>query len=337
MPDRPETGFGYIQCGHALDKTAFAVQGFTEKPDAETAAAYLASGQYLWNSGIFVLRARTWLEQIRQHRPDIYDACLMAQTENRRDGDFIRIDRDAFMNCPSDSIDYAVMEKLSGRAGEPGMPQVVVIPLDVGWSDLGSWPTLGEVKPRDEQGNVTLGDVFTQDTHDSLLYAQSRFLATVGVDKLIVIETADAVLVAHKDRAQDVKAITEHLKSSERSEHIFHTRVHRPWGEFESIDNGPRYQVKRLTIHPGCSLSRQMHHHRAEHWIVVKGTARVQRGEDSFLLTENESTYIPVGVTHRLENPGSIPLEIIEVQSGSYLGEDDIVRFEDHYNRLPSR
>ncbi|MGI9212757.1 MAG: cupin domain-containing protein, partial [Methylococcaceae bacterium] len=212
----------------------------------------------------------------------------------------------------------------------------VVLPWDVGWSDLGSWSALGEVKPRDEQGNVAIGDVFTRDTHDSLLYAESRFLATVGVDNLIVIETPDAVLVAHKDKAQDVKLITEHLRNSARSEHLYHTKVHRPWGAFQSIDTGSRYQVKRLTIHPGCSLSLQMHHHRAEHWIVVKGTARVTRGEECFLLTENESTYIPLGVQHRLENPGAIPLEIIEVQSGSYLGEDDIVRFEDHYNRLPA-
>ena len=333
---QPETGFGYIHTGELLDDQVRRVRGFTEKPDLATATAYVQSGEYLWNSGIFVLRASIWLDEIARHRPDIHASCSQALALGGRDGDFIRVDTSTFKACLADSIDYAVMEKLSGQAGAGRDPGVVVIPLDFGWSDLGSWPTLGDVRPRDEQGNVTLGDIFAQDTRDSLLYAQSRFLATVGIDNLIVIETSDAVLVAHKDRAQDIRLITEHLRSSDRSEHIFHSKVHRPWGDFESIDNGSRYQVKRLTIQPGCSLSLQMHHHRAEHWIVVKGTARVQRADESFLLTENESTYIPVGVQHRLENPGSIPLEIIEVQSGSYLGEDDIVRFEDHYNRLPS-
>ena len=333
-PDRPETGFGYIRCGAPLEGKAHTVLGFTEKPDAETATRYLDAGEYLWNSGIFVLKASTWLEQIGQYRPDISLACTEAHALGQRDGDFIRIDKPAFTRCPADSIDYAVMEKLCGPA-QAGPGRAVVLPLEVGWSDLGSWPTLSEINPCDEYGNVSIGDVFTRDTRDSLLYAQSRFLATVGLDNLIVIETPDAVLVAHKDKAQDVKFITEHLRHSERSEHLYHTKVHRPWGDFESIDRGSRYQVKRLTLHPGSSLSLQMHHHRAEHWIVVKGTARVTRGEDSFLITENESTYIPVGVNHRLENPGTIPLEIIEVQSGSYLGEDDIVRFEDPYNRQP--
>jgi len=333
-PDRPETGFGYFQCGPSLGGEAGTVLGFTEDPDAETATRYLADSEYLWNSGIFVLKASTWLEQISRYRPDIHLACTEASTHGQRDGDFIRIDQQAFTRCPADSIDYAVMEKL-GHAAATGAGRAVVLPLDVGWSDLGSWPTLGEINPADEHGNVAVGDVYTRDTRDSLLYAQSRFLATVGLDHLIVIETPDAVLVAHKDKAQDVRFITEHLRHSARSEHLYHTRVHRPWGDFESIDRGGRYQVKRLTLHPGSSLSLQMHHHRAEHWIVVKGTARVTRGDDSFLVTENESTYIPVGVTHRLENPGTIPLEIIEVQSGSYLGEDDIVRFEDPYNRQP--
>lgn len=331
-PNRPETGFGYIRCGARLDENASVVAGFTEKPDAATAAHYLETGQYLWNSGIFILKASTWLTQIGIHRPDIAEACTRALAHSQADGDFIRIDAKAFADCPADSIDYAVMEKLCGPSA-PAAAGVLVLPLDAGWSDLGSWATLGEVKPRDEQGNVAIGDVFARDTRDSLLYAQSRFLATVGVDNLIVIETADAVLVAHRDKAQDVRVITDHLRLNERSEHLYHTKVHRPWGAFQSVDTGSRYQVKRLTIHPGASLSLQMHHHRAEHWIVVRGTARVTRGEESFLLTENESTYIPVGVRHRLENPGSIPLEIIEVQSGSYLGEDDIVRYQDHYNR----
>lgn len=335
VPTQPETGFGYIRRGKPLGGSAHALAGFTEKPDAATASEYLASGQYLWNSGIFVLQAQTWLEAIGRYRPDIFEACWAACTEYRQDGNFVRVDKEAFARCPSDSIDYAVMERL---VAEPQDAQrAVVLTLDVGWSDLGSWPAMSAVQPQDEQGNIKIGDVFAKDTQNSLLYSQSRFLATVGITDVVVIETTDAVLVAHKDRAQDVKAITDYLKQAARSEHVFHTKVHRPWGDFEAIDNGPRYQVKRLTIKPGATLSLQMHHHRAEHWVVVKGTARVTRGEESFLLTENQSTFIPLGVQHRLENPGSIPLEIIEVQSGSYLGEDDIVRFEDRYNRLESK
>ncbi|MGX2040378.1 mannose-1-phosphate guanylyltransferase/mannose-6-phosphate isomerase [Methylocaldum sp. MU1018] len=306
-----------------------------KNPTPKTAADYLASGRYFWNSGIFVMRAGIWLEQIGRHRPAILDACRAALSASQHDGDFVRVDKDAFAQCPSDSIDYAVMEKLTAET-EKG-PRAAVLSLDVDWSDLGSWPALSEVKPRDDYGNVLIGDVFLKDTRNSLLYSQSRFLAAVGIEDVVVIETTDAVLVAHKDRAQDVKAITEHLKKVNRSEHMLHAKVHRPWGDYESIDNGSRYQVKRLTIKPGATLSLQMHHHRAEHWIVVKGTARVTRGEETFLLTENESTYIPLGIRHRLENPGTIPLEIIEVQSGSYLGEDDIVRFEDRYHRLESQ
>jgi mannose-1-phosphate guanylyltransferase/mannose-6-phosphate isomerase len=223
------------------------------------------------------------------------------------------------------------MEPLSGSAENA---KVLVLPLNAGWSDLGSWSAFSDINSQDEQGNVAVGDVFIKDSQNSLLYAQERFLAAIGVENLVVVETKDAVLVAHKDKAQDVKAITEHLKQSSRQEHIFHAKVHRPWGDYESIDHGPRYQVKRLTVKPGASLSAQLHHHRAEHWVVVKGTAKITRGDETFLLSENQSTYIPLGVTHRLENPGVIPLEIIEVQSGSYLGEDDIVRFEDKYNRL---
>ncbi|BBL75213.1 mannose-1-phosphate guanylyltransferase/mannose-6-phosphate isomerase [Methylomagnum ishizawai] len=334
VPDKPETGFGYIHRGADLGDNAFVLGGFREKPDAATASEYLFSGEYFWNSGIFILRAQTWLEEIATHRPDILEACAQAMALSKRDGDFIRADKAAFSRCPSDSIDYAVMERLAGFPSET--PRAVVLPLDVGWSDLGSWPALTSVRPTDHDGNVMIGDVFTKDTHNSVLYSQSRFVAAVGITDVVVIETTDAVLVAHKDRAQDVKAITDHLKKTERSEHVFHAKVHRPWGNYESIGNGSRYQVKRLTIAPGGTLSLQLHHHRAEHWIVVKGTARVTRGEESFLLTENESTFIPLGVRHRLENPGAIPLEIIEVQSGSYLGEDDIVRFEDRYNRLES-
>ncbi|HYE37829.1 mannose-1-phosphate guanylyltransferase/mannose-6-phosphate isomerase [Methylocaldum sp.] len=335
VAQKPETGFGYIRRGPETGDGVFVLDGFTEKPDVETAAHYLASGHYFWNSGIFVIRAGTWLEQIGRYRPAILDACKAALSASKNDGDFIRVDREAFAQCPSDSIDYAVMENLTAETD--GGPRATVLSLDVGWSDLGSWPALSEVKPRDDHGNVTIGDVFLKDTRNSLLYSQSRFLAAVGMQDVVVIETTDAVLVAHKDKAQDVKAITEHLKKAARSEHMFHAKVHRPWGDYESIDNGSRYQVKRLTIKPGATLSLQMHHHRAEHWIVVKGTARVTRGEDTFLLTENESTYIPLGIKHRLENPGTIPLEIIEVQSGSYLGEDDIVRFEDRYHRLESQ
>ncbi len=331
VPAKPETGYGYIRKGEALGDESFQLGGFVEKPDAVTATAYLSSGQYLWNSGLFVLRASVWLDQIRLHRPDIGEACRDAFAQAKVDGNFVRVGKTEFSGCPSDSIDYAVMEKLAD--GPQGIASIV-FSLDVGWSDLGSWSALGEVSAQDGNGNVAVGDVFVKDTRNSMLYSQHRFLAAVGVADLIVIETTDAVLVVHKDKAQDVKAITDHLKLSSRQEHVFHAKVHRPWGDFESIDHGERYQVKRLTVKPGASLSRQLHHHRAEHWTVVRGTARVTRGDEVFFLGENESTFIPLGVHHRLENPGVIPLEIIEVQSGSYLGEDDIVRFEDQYHRV---
>jgi mannose-1-phosphate guanylyltransferase/mannose-6-phosphate isomerase len=333
VPSKAETGYGYILKGSEVGDQAFVLDRFVEKPDAVKAADYVASGNYLWNSGLFVLRASVWLEQIGLQRPDVAELCRAALNDAKRDGDFIRIDKASFARSPSISIDYAVMEKL---AQEPGGNQAVVLPLDVGWSDLGSWLAFSEVTGQDTEGNVTVGDVFAKDARNSLLYSQSRFLAAVGVSDLVVIETTDAVLVAHKDKAQDVKAITEHLKQSSRQEHVYHAKVHRPWGDYEGIDHGARYQVKRLTIKPGATLSLQLHHHRAEHWVVVKGTARVTRGDEAFILTENESTFIPLGVQHRLENPGVIPLEIIEVQSGSYLGEDDIVRFEDKYNRIES-
>jgi mannose-1-phosphate guanylyltransferase/mannose-6-phosphate isomerase len=332
-PTKPETGYGYIRKGEATGGDIFQLDAFVEKPDAETASGYLASGQYLWNSGLFILRASVWLEQIGLYRSDIASACREAFAKAKRDGDFVRVDKTLFSACPSDSIDYAVMEKLSGGQGAV---RALVLPLSVGWSDLGSWSAMGEVRPPDENGNIAVGDVFAKNTKNSLLYSQNRFLAAVGVQDLLVVETTDAVLVAHRDSAQDVKAITDHLKSSARQEHVYHAKVHRPWGAYEGIDHGLRYQVKRLTVKPGASLSLQLHHHRAEHWIVVKGTARVTRGEESFLLAENESTFIPLGTKHRLENPGVIPLEIIEVQSGCYLGEDDIVRFEDRYHRIES-
>jgi len=331
VPDRPETGYGYIRKGRRVADDAFVVRAFVEKPDVRQALEYVSSDEYLWNSGLFVMRASVWLDNIQRCRADILQHCKEAFAKAKYEGDFIRVDRAIFQGCPSDSIDYAVMERLTEAAGETG---AVVLALDVGWSDLGSWSAISDVKTRDRDGNVTHGDVFAKDTRNSLLYAQDRFLAALGVDDLVVVETSDAVLVAHKDKTQDIKAITEHLKNSGRLEHVFHAKVHRPWGNYESIDHGPRYQVKRLTLKPGATLSLQLHHHRAEHWIVVKGTARVTCEDKTSLLTENQSTFIPVGAKHRLENPGAIPLEIIEVQSGSYLGEDDIVRFDDKYFRV---
>lgn len=330
VPDKPETGFGYIRKGDQLGDQACILNAFVEKPNAETAKAYLQSGDYLWNSGIFVMRASLWLEQIGKHRPDLAECCKQAVHQGKQDSDFFRVNRDVFIQCPADSIDYAVMEKITGNLGSV---KAVVLSLDAGWTDLGSWSALSEVMQQDSAGNVTQGDVFTSDTNNSMLCSQNRFLAAIGVYDMVVVETADAVLVAHKDKVQDIKLVTEYLKNTDRSEHIFHTKVHRPWGNYESIDSGSRYQVKRLTVNSGASLSLQLHHRRAEHWIVVSGTAKVTRGDETFLLRENESTYIPLGVKHRLENTGTDPLEIIEVQSGSYLGEDDIVRFEDQYNR----
>jgi mannose-1-phosphate guanylyltransferase/mannose-6-phosphate isomerase len=337
VPDKPETGYGYIQQGEAMpapDLTgpAFRLHAFVEKPDLETAQRYLESGEYLWNSGIFMLRASVWLDLIGRFRPDVRSAVEAALARGRADGDFVRVDAELFKGCPSDSIDYAVMERLSGGGALAEHPPLV-LPLSVGWSDVGAWSALWEVREQDAAGNVLDGDAFLHDCSNNLVLAQQRMVAAVGVDGLIIVETPDAVLVASKERAQDVKAVTQFLKDAQRDEHRHHQRVHRPWGAFQSIDAGQRYQVKRLTVNPGESLSLQMHHHRAEHWIVVSGTARVTCEDKSFLLSENQSTYIPVGAQHRLENPGMIPLEMIEVQSGSYLGEDDIVRFEDIYHR----
>ncbi|KAA6181875.1 mannose-1-phosphate guanylyltransferase/mannose-6-phosphate isomerase [Thiohalocapsa marina] len=337
VPNQPETGYGYIRQGaplahEGLQGRAFRLQAFVEKPDRATADDYLASGEYLWNSGIFMLRASVWLRLIERFRGDIFAAVRRAIAGGRRDGEFMRLDAEQFRACPADSIDYAVMEGLSGEGADAEHP-AVVLPLDVGWSDVGAWSALWEVREQDEAGNVLEGDAFVHDAANNLVIAQQRMVAAVGVNDLIIVETPDAVLVARKDRAQDVKAVTTFLHEAQRKEHRHHQRVHRPWGAFESIGQGSRYQVKRLTVNPGESLSLQMHHHRAEHWIVVSGTARVTCDDDSFLLTENQSTYIPVGSRHRLENPGMIPLEIIEVQSGSYLGEEDIVRYQDVYDR----
>jgi len=339
VPSKPETGYGYIRQGRVyqaegLVGRAYALDGFVEKPDAETAQGYLASGDYLWNSGIFVLKASLWLGLVERFCPDIAQAVGKAFVAATEDGDFLRLDTDLFGASPSDSIDYAVMERLCGPdADADDLASAVVIPLDVGWSDVGAWSALWEVREQDAAGNVLDGDAFVHNARNNLLMANHRMVAAVGVDDLILVETPDAVLVASKESAQDVKAVIQFLQRQGRHEYLHHQRVHRPWGSYESIGQGPRYQVKRLTVSPGETLSLQMHHHRAEHWIVVSGTARVTCDDRTFLLTENQSTYIPVGATHRLENPGSIPLELVEVQSGSYLGEDDIVRFEDRYNR----
>lgn len=330
VPDAPETGFGYIRQGEALgDSGAYVLERFIEKPDLATAEQYLADGGYLWNAGIFMLKASRWLDLIERYQPAILAACQVAAGAGMTDLDFCRVDKDSFLACPSDSIDYAVMEPLSSAADD----RALVLPLDAQWSDIGAWSALWSVRERDAAGNALFGDVLAVEASNNLLHADGRMIAAVGVDNLIVVETADAVLVTTRDRAQEVKQIAEQLKETGREEHRFHKRVHRPWGAYEGIDEGDRFQVKRLTVKPGASLSLQMHHHRAEHWVVVRGTARVTRGDEVFLISENQSTYIPLGEKHRLENPGNVPLEIIEVQSGSYLGEDDIVRFDDVYQR----
>ncbi len=336
VPTRAETGYGYIRMGEALDEAenGYRVDAFVEKPNAATAHAYLDSGRYLWNSGMFMMKASVWLEAIAAHRPDIAAACRSAYANGRSDEDFFRADKALFESCPSESIDYAVMERLGD---DDSAHTAAVVPLDAGWSDVGSWLALWEVSGKDEAGNVSRGEVFLEGTQDTLLFAQHRIVAGVGLRDLIVVETADAVLVAHKDATQDVKNIVTRLKAANRSESLTHRCVQRPWGSYEGVDRGERFQVKRIVVAPGASLSLQMHHHRAEHWIVVHGTARVTRGEETFLLAENQSTYIPIGVVHRLENPGTIPLELIEVQSGSYLGEDDIVRFDDQYGRSSNK
>jgi len=325
IPTQPETGYGYIRKGSVLDaQRAFRVDRFVEKPDQATAKSYLDSGEYLWNSGIFMMTPSRWLDEIRKYRPEVERQCRRAWNHCKQDMDFVRIGKEDFSDCPSVSIDYAVMEKTA---------DAVVIPIEAGWSDIGAWSSLWEISQQDSHGNVLQGDVMIEETENSLLVAKHRFLAAVGIRDLIVVETADAVLVAARNRAQDVKAIVQRLIESRRTEHIEHRKVYRPWGSYEGVDAGERFQVKRISVMPGAALSLQMHHHRAEHWIVVKGVARVTRGDEVFLVTENQSTYIPLGVKHRLENPGTQSLEMIEVQSGEYLGEDDIVRFEDRYNR----
>ncbi len=323
VPDKPETGYGYIKRG-AGEGPTFPIAQFVEKPDLATAARYVESKEYFWNSGMFMFRATAFLDELRSLAPDIYDACAQAFTAAKHDLDFTRLPAKEFGACRSDSIDYAVMEKT--RHG-------VVVPLDAGWSDVGSWSALHEAVPGDDNNNVCIGDVLIEDTHGCYLQSTSRLLATVGLKDHVVVETKDAVLVAPKDRVQDVKALVNQLKKQGRYETSLHREVFRPWGSYDSIDSGERFQVKRLTVKPGAEMSLQMHHHRAEHWIVVSGTARITRDDETFLLEENQSTYIPLGARHRIANPGKIPLHIIEVQSGTYLGEDDIVRFEDRYGR----
>ena len=323
VPTTPETGYGYIRRG-ALQGGSYRIAEYVEKPEMARAQAFLASGEYYWNGGMFLFRARRYLEELERFAPDIAAACAASFAGAVRDLDFTRIDPAAFRGCRSESIDYAVMEKTA---------DAVVVPLQAGWSDVGNWTSLHEVSPHDAQGNALVGDVLVEDTHDSFVYSASRLVATVGLRDHVVIETKDAVLVAPKDRVQDVKQLVARIKAAGRYEHSLHREVFRPWGSYDSIDVGDRFQVKRLTVHPGGVLSLQVHHHRAEHWVVVSGTARITRGEETYLLEENQSTYIPVGVRHRIENPGRIPLHIIEIRSGSYLGEDDIVRLEDRYGR----
>lgn len=324
VPTHAETGYGYIKQGLDLNAGGFAVSQFVEKPDSETAQAYLDNGGYLWNSGMFVLSVKSYLDELAIHAPDILEACRAATQAGSQDLDFTRVGQSEFAACRDESIDYAVMVKTQ---------HAVVVPLEAGWSDVGSWSSLWNICPQDADGNVVRGDVFLENTQQSYIYSDDRLVAAVGLQDIVIIDTADALLVAHKNSVQDVKKIVVSLKAEGRTEHITHREVYRPWGKFDSIDSGLRYHVKRITVKPGAKLSVQMHHHRAEHWIVVSGTAKVTNGDKTYLIVENESTYIPIGQVHALENPGKIDLEMIEVQSGSYLGEDDIVRFEDRYGR----
>ncbi|MFT7005560.1 MAG: mannose-1-phosphate guanylyltransferase/mannose-6-phosphate isomerase [Colwellia sp.] len=333
VPTHAETGYGYIQkgCkqegpqGGNSEHETFQVAKFVEKPDVETAQSYLDSGDYLWNSGMFLFKASRYIEELEKFRPDILSACRASMAKVEKDLDFTRPDRESFLQCAEESIDYAVMEKTE---------DAIVVPLDAGWSDVGSYSALWEVCQKDAQQNVIRGDVIAHDTSNSYIHSENKLIATLGVDNLVIIDTPDAVLIANKDKVQNVKEIVNELKAKQRSESTIHREVYRPWGKYDSVDNGERFQVKRITVNPGAKLSVQMHHHRAEHWIIVSGTAKITLDEKTFLLSENQSTYIPIGVVHALENPGKLPLEMIEVQSGSYLGEDDIIRFEDKYGRV---
>ena len=318
-----ETGYGYVRRGEEQGE-GYAVAEFVEKPDLERATSYVESGEYYWNSGMFLFKASRYLEELERFRPDILEACKQALYETKSDMDFVRINEHAFAACPDESVDYAVMEKTESA---------VVVPLDAGWSDVGAWSSLWEVADKDEYGNALRGDVMTHNTQDCLIYSTNKLVTTVGLKDVVIVETKDTVLAADKNQVQDVKKIVEQLKAEGRAEYRLHREVYRPWGKYDSIDNGERYQVKRITVKPGAKLSVQMHHHRAEHWIVVSGTANVRRDDEEMLITENESVYLPVGSVHSLHNPGKIPLELIEIQTGAYLGEDDILRFEDIYGR----
>lgn len=331
-PSEAHTGYGYIRFSDLATTGVARLREFVEKPDQTTAQKYISSGEYLWNSGIFMVRASTWMTELSKARPDILSACEKAFSAAQADKDFIRLPRDTFEACPSESIDYAVMEGLSAGTKAEQSPAVVV-PLDAGWSDIGAWSALWDIGHKDDGGNVLHGDVQATDTKDSLVVAQGRLVACVGLRDMVVVETPDAVLVADRNRIETVKELVAELKAAGRSEVDTHRKVYRPWGWYDSIDSGPRFQVKRIVVKPGAALSLQLHHHRAEHWVVVTGTAKVTRGEETFIVSENQSTYIPLGVKHRLHNPGKVPLEMIEIQSGAYLGEDDIVRFEDTYGR----
>lgn len=323
LPTQPETGYGYIKAIKSATNT-HDISAFVEKPTLNLAEAYVESGDYYWNSGIFLFRASRYLEELKELQSDIYAQCEKALNVTKKQFEFISLDKEAFRACPSDSIDYAVMEKTKNA---------VVVPMNAGWSDIGSWAALWDNFEKNEEGNVHCGDVISLDTKDSFIRSDDKLVVTIGLEDVVVINTKDAVLVAAKNKVQEVKKVVTQLNEEGRSEAKLHREVYRPWGKYDSIDQGPRYQVKRITVKPGEKLSTQMHHHRAEHWIIVSGTAKVTNGENTYLLTENQSTYIPLGVVHSLENPGKVPLEIIEVQSGSYLGEDDIVRYEDRYGR----
>lgn len=322
VPSYAETGYGYINA--VGDASAREVTEFLEKPDGSTAQTYVDSGEYFWNSGMFVFKASRFIAELEKYAPEILESCRLSLSLAKKDLDFVRLDKESFAKCPSNSVDYALMEKTE---------RAKMVPLDAGWNDVGSWASLWSVLDKDRNGNAVQGDVMLEDTHNCFVQGQGKLIATVGLQDTIVVQTDDAVLVAAKDKVQDVKNIVERLKESDRSEAVFHRKVYRPWGNYDSVDSGSRFQVKRIVVNPGAKLSLQMHYHRAEHWVVVSGTAEVTNGDQKLVLKENESTYIPVGVTHSLANPGMIPLEIIEVQSGSYLGEDDIVRFEDVYGR----
>jgi mannose-1-phosphate guanylyltransferase len=331
VPTNAETGYGYIHKGDSYKNIAFNVSQFVEKPDSTTAEKYLSSGEYLWNSGMFMFKASRYIEELEKYQPEILNACKKAIEHTSTDMDFIRVDKDEFVQCPDDSIDYAVMEPLCKAEGSNS---VVVVPLDARWNDIGSFSAIWDIAEKDEQGNAHKGDVISYNSSNNLVIAEQKLIATVGLENCIVVETKDAVLVANKDSVQDVKKIVEEIKLLGRSEADIHRQVYRPWGHYDSIGSGKRDQVKRITVKSGEKLSIQMHHHRAEHWIVVSGTAKVTNGDKTFLVCENESTYIPIGTIHSLENPGVLPLELIEVQTGGYLGEDDIIRFEDLYGRI---